>query len=288
MISSSSPVMSIEELTKIVMLQQEQLNQESAKWTGLQKESVELSQAVNEVLGLQIISNGKAQLASKQLNEITQQLYNTNQQLAEIQGRKIEKIVGGVSTIIKIVMKIGGKEIVFQITKLFSLQAAKTASKICAKVIPFISLAIGIGACGYRCWNGQYLKGGGELISGAIGCIPGIGTILAIALDTIMAGHDIYECYHSHDEETPDIFEYTLSLENAYDALSIKNKNPTQKEVDYAYRYAVKRVHSDSLAYEEEEEDGGGLNVKKSDELVSFLTDCKEFIYEEHKWIDLS
>jgi GH24 family phage-related lysozyme (muramidase) len=246
--NTNSSTISSEELTRLYLMQQ--------------KETAELSKMVADVL--QLHEKSKAELN------------HAHQQLAEVQGRKVERIIAGGYTIGKIILKIGGKEIGFQVTKLFSVEAAKAASKAVAKGTPFVGLAIGVGACGYRCWKGQYTKGAGELASGFASFIPGIGGLIAFGIDSIMVVHDIHECYGSLDKKV--ISRGKLTFEEACKALNINNKNPTKEEVDQAYRQATQRIHTDPI-----EREGVDI-VKRNDDLVIFLTECKNFLYSQKGW----
>lgn len=251
------------------MMSMEEMNQRL-----LQQEegTAALQLSVNALLGEQAIQKANAQFVAHQLKGVTQQL-------AEIQGRKVEKIVGGLCTVGKIVIKIGGKEIAFQVARIFSVEVAKTASKVAAKAIPFTGLVIGVAGGVYRCCNGQYIKGTVELASGMTCLIPVLGPILAAAIDVIMAGHDIHECYHSSSSQPLVSVDRTLTLEEAYETFSIKSQNPTKAEVDRAYHYLTQQSNSDHM----EQIEGDPL-LQESDKLMSYLSACKDLIYKEQGW----
>ena len=48
----------------------------------------------------------------------------------------------------------------------------------------------------YRLANGEYAKAGAELMSGAVGSVPGVGSAASWALDAGIAGWDVYDAYN--------------------------------------------------------------------------------------------
>lgn len=279
---NTETAMTLEEISKFISKQSEVIsglneviskqNEASLK----QKEEFgNIKKTLDAVLETQAKQNAQIQLSDTKRNISETKLNNLSQQVAEeIQGRKWKNIGSGTYTMAKIVTKIGGKEIIFSVVRLFSTEMAKTSSKICGKVLPFAGLGIGVFAGGYRLYKGQYLKAGIEVASGSLSLIPVIGTIISVVIDALLGLHDIYAC-----DDSPVSVDHTLTLEEAYKALTIESKDPTKEEVDQAYRSVIPELHSDII-----KQSGNEKLIEDGDEITSFATACKEFIYSERGW----
>lgn len=69
--------------------------------------------------------------------------------------------------------------------------AGKAVGKSVLKKIPLVSLAAGGYFAYERAKKGEWLKAGGELLSGALGCLPGLGTAASTAIDCGLAYSDV-------------------------------------------------------------------------------------------------
>ena len=87
----------------------------------------------------------------------------------------------------KLVAKIGEETVKKTGSKLLTWTAAKSL----AKKIPFVSLAIGSAFAVGRAFKGDYLGAAMELGSGALACVPGVGTGASLAADVAILGRDI-------------------------------------------------------------------------------------------------
>jgi hypothetical protein len=67
----------------------------------------------------------------------------------------------------------------------------KHGLKIMSKRIPGVGLLIGIGFGIWRCIKGDYKNAGLEVASGAISCIPAIGTLSSIPIDLYLLKEDL-------------------------------------------------------------------------------------------------
>ena len=82
---------------------------------------------------------------------------------------------------------------------------AKTLGKSVLKKIPGIGLIAGLGFGAQRAWGGDYLGAGGEVLSGALSTLPGLGTAGSIAVDAALAGRDIYKATNPVDSAGPSV-----------------------------------------------------------------------------------
>ena len=86
----------------------------------------------------------------------------------------------------KAVEKVASKAIV----KAGAKAAGKAAGKAILKKVPFVSLAAGAYFAYERAKNGEWGKAGCEILSGAAGCVPFVGTIASTAIDCGLAVAD--------------------------------------------------------------------------------------------------
>ena len=77
-------------------------------------------------------------------------------------------------------------------TKATSKILGKAALKSIIKKIPVVSLAAGCVFAYQRIKDGDWKGAIGEVASGALGCIPGVGTAASVAVDAGLATRDIY------------------------------------------------------------------------------------------------
>ncbi|MGZ3632721.1 MAG: hypothetical protein ACXU9U_02230 [Parachlamydiaceae bacterium] len=207
--------------------------------------------------------------------------------LAAIQNQRVEEakaITDGVYAGGKIVIKVASKEIAFQVTKLFSVEAAKWAGQTAAKAVPVVGVVIGCIAFYYRYQAGEKLEAVGELTSGlfclapALGLVSVLGPILSVSIDAAMLGHVAYK-YNNASNSSSNTLTAEISLEDAYRTLNIESEHPTQNEVDKAYRQLTKDLGSDPVDQKEDRS-----RVENFDELMKFFSACKELIYEKRGW----
>ena len=86
----------------------------------------------------------------------------------------------------KAVEKVASKAVV----KAGAKAAGKAAGKVILKKVPFVSLAAGAYFAYERAKNGEWGKAGCEILSGAAGCVPFVGTIASTAIDCGLAVDD--------------------------------------------------------------------------------------------------
>ena len=97
--------------------------------------------------------------------------------------------------------KNGAKAVSKTTTKAASKVATKTAAKVGGKAvmksivkkIPFVSVVAGVGFGIERCLKGEWAQAGGEVLSGVLGCFPGVGTAASVAVDAGLMASDIYK-----------------------------------------------------------------------------------------------
>lgn len=93
------------------------------------------------------------------------------------------KAIKGVGNILKV-----GKASKFATT---ATKIGTKASTTLLKKIPGISLLTGTALAAQRAMNGEWLKAGGELLSGVLGSIPGLGTAASLAIDAALLASDL-------------------------------------------------------------------------------------------------
>lgn len=94
--------------------------------------------------------------------------------------------------------KVTEKAVAHQVAKTASKQVAKAAGKAAGKAvgksvlkkIPLVSLGAGAYFAFERAKNGEWGKAGCELLSGAAGCVPGVGTAVSTGIDCGLAVAD--------------------------------------------------------------------------------------------------
>ena len=139
---------------------------------------------------------------------------------------KMDKFLGRskkLSSVKEAVARIGQKKLLGKSsTKVLAKSAAKSTAKATSKIlgkaalkslvkkIPVISLAAGCVFAYQRVKDGDWKGAIGEVTSGALGCVPGIGTAASVAVDAGLAARDVY------NENK------TISQENMDDVHSVK------------------------------------------------------------------
>ncbi|NGX41372.1 MAG: hypothetical protein KR126chlam4_01211 [Candidatus Anoxychlamydiales bacterium] len=194
----------------------------------------------------------------------------------EAQGEQLSLLSGikNVDTVLmvgagaKIVIKVVGKKACKEAGKLLTKELAKEVSKILAKeaskkvakfagkslgkVVPGVSVGIGVTLAVYRIKKGmkedsnkEYIKAVGEIASGILACWPGPGTAASVSLDIILAGSDIADSYNELQ------LAVCIDLTIPYKYLGIdieKGPEPSQTEIDKAYRKNIRIIHPDDAA----------------------------------------
>lgn len=90
----------------------------------------------------------------------------------------------------KVVARQAAKAASKQVAKAAGKAAGKAVGKSVLKKIPLVSLGAGAYFAYERAKNGEWGKAGCELLSGALGCFPGVGTAASTAVDCGLAVAD--------------------------------------------------------------------------------------------------
>lgn len=90
----------------------------------------------------------------------------------------------------KVVARQAAKDASKQVAKAAGKAAGKAVGKSVLKKIPLVSLGAGAYFAFERAKNGEWGKAGCELLSGALGCFPGVGTVASTAVDCGLAVAD--------------------------------------------------------------------------------------------------
>jgi hypothetical protein len=180
-------------------------------------------------------------------------------------------------TVGKVIVKSTAKKAMVQLAKVTASDGAKHVSK----MIPFLNVFLGISSAIHRYSQGEYVKAIGELTSGAVSCIPGIGTGISIALDLGMMSHDIYTSYRSTKEQdiSPQSATINITEEGGYQILNLKSHpRPTKKDVDCACRNIALAIHPDKLIQHGQE------LVENHTNMMHVLDAAKQAIYIARGW----
>lgn len=97
--------------------------------------------------------------------------------------------------------KAGKKAVSKAGTKAVSKIGGKAVVKSVVKKIPLVSVVAGVGFGVERCFKGEWAQAGGEVLSGVLGCFPGLGTAASVAVDAGLAASDIYKENKSKKED---------------------------------------------------------------------------------------
>ncbi len=117
----------------------------------------------------------------------------TEKVVTKVTERNLTKKVAqktAIKTAEKTATKVAEKEASKVAIKAGAKVAGKAAGKAVLKKIPLVSLGVGAYFAYERFKNGEYLKGVGELCSGAASCVPGVGTAISTGIDVVMAVDD--------------------------------------------------------------------------------------------------
>ena len=160
------------------------------------------------------------------------------------------------------------------IAKGFKKAGAKLGGKVAAKVggkavvksvvkkIPIISAAAGVGFAVDRCFKGEWVAAGGELLSGVAGCFPGLGTAASVAIDVGLAANDISNAIND-ENKTSSVREHAIA-----EARAQKSVKDVQKEI--AERGEILRQE-------------GRLDGSKGKQAVTPTTLSQEVIVEQNR-----
>ena len=117
----------------------------------------------------------------------------TEKVVTKVTERNLTKKVAqktAIKTAEKTAAKVAEKEAAKVAIKAGAKAAGKAAGKAVLKKIPFVSLAAGAYFAFERAKDGEWGKAGCELLSGAAGCVPGLGTAVSTAIDCGLAVSD--------------------------------------------------------------------------------------------------
>lgn len=96
-------------------------------------------------------------------------------------------------TVEKVTQKAAQTAVGKAVTKTVAKTAGSAVGKSVLKKIPLVSLGAGAWFAWDRIKNGDWKGACGELASGALGCLPGVGTAASTAIDVGLAAKDISE-----------------------------------------------------------------------------------------------
>jgi hypothetical protein len=69
--------------------------------------------------------------------------------------------------------------------------AGSAVTKSALKKIPLVGIGVGAYFAVERVMAGEYVKAGGELASGVVGTLPGLGTAASVAIDASLLASDV-------------------------------------------------------------------------------------------------
>ena len=129
--------------------------------------------------GMNLAARGLAKGTEKVVTKVTE--HNLTKKVAQ---------KTAIKTAEKTAAKVAEKEAAKVAIKAGAKAAGKAAGKAVLKKIPFVSLAAGAYFAFERAKDGEWGKAGCELLSGAAGCVPGVGTAASTAIDCGLAVSD--------------------------------------------------------------------------------------------------
>ena len=161
----------------------------------------------------------------------------------------------------------------------------KTVPRVAIYGIPIIGMLFGLAAGIYRFCKGQWVRGSGEILSGAVSClslVPAVGPGLAIGavilIDAAIAAGDVYEVVAPMSGH-PAVVADKRSL---YRVLDLDpDTNPTKEQVDRAYQQQMQfgghpDVHEASAP--------GSVYAQKSTAYAQLVNRTKARIYALNHW----
>lgn len=178
---------------------------------------------------------------------------------------------------LKLIVKIGSKEIAFQVGKLYSIETAQLALKSSAKQIPMLATLLAASSSAIRLYNGESIKAVGEIISGVLPWFGAYGRVGSVAIDTLMILHDAQRFLKVSKQQNEEHHELTLDI--AYKILGVKVKEPTKNQIDISYQKLIQTLHED-----QQQKIGGKPGSEIYNTLVIHATACRDFIYNEKGW----
>jgi len=132
-------------------------------------------------------------------------------------------------TAAKLILREIAKEVVKQVAKEIAKITAKQTGKSAAKKIPFLGAIVGVGFGAVRLFQGDPVRAGMEVASGAAACVPGAGTATSYAIDAVIAGTDVAEAiaemnsrqtrFENLRDQLDELFDDKLKLEKAHEVI---------------------------------------------------------------------
>lgn len=127
--------------------------------------------------------------------------------LFKMAGKGGAKVLGkagsktGIKFLEKFGMKAGEKALAKGGAKGVGKTLAKGGGKMLGKKIPFLGLGLGLGFAADRFSEGDILGGLGEILSGALSIIPGLGTAASFGVDALLVGRDLKKAQDAEQEQ---------------------------------------------------------------------------------------
>lgn len=196
-------------------------------------------------------------------------------QLSPALKQSLCSVGGGFS---KAIFKLGARKICETLAKK-NIISAVTKNTLKAKVIPGVSLVVGIGLGIFRMCRGEYGRAICEVASGGAACLPGWGTAVSVGIDVAIAVTDV----RSAMTPTPIIEEADLMNSYRYlgfDTAAIRaddeTTQPTRVQVDSAYRQQARALQDPTVIAE--------LGALQG-ELLRVINASRDSIYQRRNWL---
>lgn len=181
------------------------------------------------------------------------------------------------SVLPKLILKLGVLHISFFTAKYLVKESSKKVVEAVAKKIPYVCLVFGLGMGLYRFNKGKKGRGIGEIASGIANLIPGIGTVISVAIDTSLASYDVYEIKNQ-------CLVINLKLEEAYKYFGLNPEtNYTEHDVDSVFYKRSLLLHPDKIR-SLMTNFGTNYTEELFNELTRTLNSSKELIYKSKGW----
>ena len=185
-------------------VKKEENKEAKAKKNGVISKAKEANDKFDEAID-KIIDKGSEKLNNTKVGKAYQKIEDkvlNSKAVKKADGVKEKALKWGKDKVLGLFKsKNGAKAVSKTTTKTASKVATKTAAKVGGKAvmksivkkIPFVSVVAGVGFGIERCLKGEWAQAGGEVLSGVLGCFPGVGTAASVAVDAGLMASDIYK-----------------------------------------------------------------------------------------------
>ena len=159
----------------------------------------------------------------------------------------------------KVATKASSKVLAKTGTKVVAKASSKAVFKSVVKKIPVVSAVAGVAFGVERCLKGEWKEAGGEVLSGVLGCFPGVGTVASVAVDAGLLYNDISKVNNEQtaisggdDKNNPkELSKIIKKVEERGENLRMANVNKTLKNDNLEVKKVAKISANNIARYRE-------------------------------------